>query len=47
MFNASVPAVNVAVLVDPKVNPSCRVNVPPTPLNVTGKSNVLPNEVID
>jgi hypothetical protein len=47
LFNARVPLVRVAVRVEPKVNASCNVNVPPTPSKVTGKSNVLLRLVTD
>ena len=35
------PLVNVIVLVEPIVNASCKDQVPPTPLNVMGKSSVF------
>ena len=41
-----VPAVNVTVLVDPKVILSCNCQVPPTPSKVNGKSRVTPLVVI-
>ena len=45
-LKSSVPAVSVVVRVGPTVRLSSRRNVPPKPLNVTGKSKVLPFEVI-
>ena len=41
LFRFNVPFVNVAVLEEPIVNASCSWNVPPTPLNVIGKSIVF------
>lgn len=41
-----VPAVKVVVLVEPMVQSSCSWKVPPAPLNVTGKSRVLPLAVM-
>ena len=40
-FKFNVPLVKVAVLVEPIVNASISCHVPPTPLNVMGKSSVL------
>ena len=48
LFKFNVPEVNVVVLpppFDPQVNASCNVQVP-VPLNVNGKSIILPLDVI-
>jgi len=45
-FKSNVPLVNVAVLVEPIVKASSSRNVPPTPLNVKGKSIVFAFVVI-
>lgn len=41
-FRSSVPLVSAVVLVAPSVNASCNCHVPPTPLNVIGRSIVRP-----
>lgn len=45
-FRSSVPLVNANALVEPSVKASRSCHEPPTPLNVTGKSNILPLVVI-
>lgn len=46
VLRARVPAVNVTVRVAPTVKLAPNWNVPPTPLNVIGKSCVVPDAVI-
>ena len=46
MFRFRAPAVRVNNLVEPIVKLSCNWKVPPAPLIVTGKSKVLPFDVI-
>jgi hypothetical protein len=45
-FRSTVPFVCVNILVEPIVVLSWKTQVPPAPLNVTGKSSVLPFDVI-
>lgn len=46
LLASSVPFVSVTMRVAPMDSASCSRQVPPTPLNVTGQSNVLPLDVI-
>ncbi len=45
-LSCNVPFVIVSALVEPSVRASCIAHEPPIPLNVSGKSNVLPALVI-
>ena len=45
-FRSKEPLVSVNALVEPSVIASCSRQVPPTPLSVTGQSNVRPLDVI-